>query len=281
MCRGEVEDLSRFRGEMAVTPIRRRPARWSSRWPSRWLGYAAIAAGVVVAAGLGVRSLLHLPGAALPVAVGPAPVARPQSPEPPLAAEELAAMELARSTHQMPRAAVLGRLIGQRGVLLGAASEAKTFEVAAPVGTVVLGDRPTFRWQAMGGAKQYVVAVFDENFEKVAGSAPVAGTEWQPEAPLPRGRMYIWQVSAQMGNRTVRAPQPPAPEARFEIAGADAAGALDTARRLHPGNHLLLAVLLAKAGALDDAARELDALGATDGAMAESLRGSLELQRKR
>ena len=56
---------------------------------------------------------------------------------------------------------------------------------------------------------------------------------------------------------------------------------IEDARRDHPANHLLLAVLMARAGALDDAERELDALASTDAATAQSLRLSLQEMRKK
>jgi hypothetical protein len=92
---------------------------------------------------------------------------------------------------------------------------------------------------------------------------------------LPRGRVLNWQVTATVNGSAVRAPQPPAPEARFEVVPADTAAAIDGARAEHPGNHLLLAVLLAKAGALDEVSTELDALSVADAATAAALRDSL------
>jgi thioredoxin-like negative regulator of GroEL len=64
------------------------------------------------------------------------------------------------------------------------------------------------------------------------------------------------------------------------VSAADALS-IETARREHPGNHLLLAVLMANVGDLDDAAAELDALAATDSQTAHALRESLDQLRKR
>ena len=276
LCRAEVADLAAFRRELAPVPavVVSMPSR---RGPSRWLGYAAIAAGIVAVVGLGVRRDRNVPVAA--------PVAGVTQPQPPaeaaLPADQLAALERVRGTQQFEHAAVLDRLIAKRGVLLGAAGEGKSFGIEAPVGTTVLEDRPLFRWEAVPGATQYVVAVFDENFEKVAASPAVASPEWRPSEPLARGRVYNWQVTALVGGRSVRAPQPPAPEARFQITGADAVAGIETARRVHPANHLLLAVLLVQAGALDDAVAEVDALAASDPATARALRVNLDSLRKR
>jgi hypothetical protein len=245
--------------------------------PSRMPVWAAAAAGLILCAGIAFRVLHH----EQPVVEAP-PVAQVAPPaEPALAPDQQAAVQLALSTHTLQRAEVLDRLITKRGVLLGAPGEAKSFAVNAPLGTTVLQDRPVFRWDAVAGAGKYVVAVFDDRFQKVAESPALTATEWTPEQPLARGRIYNWQVTAHIGAKTLRSPVPPAPEARFQVADPEVAMQIENARRDHPGNHLLLAVLLAKAGALDDASQELDALAATDAATAKALRDSLLEIRKR
>jgi len=120
------------------------------------------------------------------------------------------------------------------------------------------------------------VAVFDENFEKVMESPALTGTEWEPDRPLPRGRIYNWQVTATIGGKTVHAPTPPAPEARFQVVAQEIADQMEAARRDHPDNHVLLAALYAKAGALADAGRELHLLAAVDPGTAAALRQSLK-----
>ena len=149
------------------------------------------------------------------------------------------------------------------------------------MGTAVMTDRPTFRWKPVAGASRYVVAIFDENFNQVAASPAITAAEWQLDQPLPRGRVYNWQVSATVGGKTVHSPVPPAPEARFQVAPPEAVAQIESARREHPANHLLLAALYARAGALDDAAAELDGLAATDPATAGTLRDRLNGMRQR
>jgi hypothetical protein len=268
-CRAEVEDLRQLRIER-----RPEPRRSSERMLIR-RAWMAIAAGLLLAAGLAFWSMRQQK----PLQIAEVkPLA--SSAEMLLAPEQQAAMQEALATHRLPRAAVLDRVIAKRGVLLGANDRDKSFALLAPVGTAVLNDRPVFRWEAVGSAATYTVAVFDERFRKVAESPAIAATQWSPEQPLERGRIYAWQVTAHSGGQTLRAPVPPAPEARFEVAAAAAALEVEQARRDHPGNHLLLAVLLAKAGALDEARTELDALAARDPFMAKELSRSLDEIRK-
>jgi hypothetical protein len=275
MCRGEVDDLREFRSQLSQT--RREPVVMPVRRPV-WQkpAWVAAAAGIVLVAGLATWPLWR-PAAppAQQMAQQPA-----KSLEPALPADQQAAVQLALASHKLERAPVLERLITRQGVLLGGPAEGKTFDILSPKGTAVVADRPVFRWQPLSAAASYVVAVFDDNFEKVAKSPSLTTPEWQPERPLARGRIFNWQVTAKVGGRTVRAPVPPAAEARFQVVSEDAASQIETARREHPQNHLLLAALCAKAGALDDSAKEVDALAATDATLAQSLRQSLDEIRK-
>jgi len=272
MCRAEVADLSRFRSELNAPRADRSPIpirRPAPRWPA----VAALAAGVFLVAGLAYWAMNQRPQVAKQQ---PAPPTPAQPAEQPLTTDQQSALQLAMTTHKLERAPVLDRLIGHQGVLLGVPAPAEQLKLTAPVGTTVLTDRPTFRWQPVAGATRYVVAVFDEEFRKVAASPAVTMPAWQPTTALPRSRILNWQVTATIGETTVRAPQPPAPEAKFEVVAADVAASIESARRDHPSNHLLLAVLMAKAGALDDATQEVDALAASDAAPAALLRESLK-----
>ncbi|MCU1235443.1 MAG: hypothetical protein JWP63_3410, partial [Candidatus Solibacter sp.] len=271
ICRVEVDDLRQFQSQLKAAPrnVAEMPVRRSA-W--RIPAFVGIAAGMVLTVGLTFRMFRTQPQSLQT----PQVAQQTPPPEPALSPDQQAAIQLALGTHTFEHAAVLDGLIARRSVLLGAPGEQKSFAINAPLGTVVLTDRPAFRWEMVAGAGSYVVAVFDDRFQKITESPAVTTTEWTPDQPLARGRIYNWQVTAHIGGRTLRSPVPPAPEARFQVAGADSALALENARREHPANHLLLAVLMAKAGALDDASRELDALAASDPANAESLRRSLK-----
>jgi hypothetical protein len=285
-----VGDLRRFRHQLEATPLEATPTKATSlkaprelvempRRRAAWVipAWSAAAAAIALTAGLAWWNGRTQP-------TPPAPIAQEQPPkpsEPELAPEQRDAIQLALASHRFDRAPVLDNLISKRGVLLGEAGEAKSFDLSAPMGTAVVDDRPTFRWQVARGATQYVVSVFDDSFHKVAQSPALSANEWHPTKPLPRGHIYLWQVSATIGGEVIRAPIPPAPEARFQVTGPEAATAIERARQEHPGNHLLLAVLLAKNGALDESALELDALAATDPATAQGLRESLAEIRKR
>lgn len=164
------------------------------------------------------------------------------------------------------------------GVLLGPPGSAAPppFSPLGPLNTRVLSDRPVFTWQPYPGAAHYQVLVTNETLDPQARSAPITATEWQPETPLPRGAILLWQVRAWRGGEMVSAPAPPAPPARFEIAGKPIVDRLEQLRTSARPSHLLAAVLCAREGLRDEAAKELQALAREnpDSTLIGSLQGS-------
>lgn len=279
LCQTGVEDLRQFRTELK--PVARSPIVMPAPpvRKARWAAGAIAAALLVAMAGTAYRyASPSLPGPGPNPAASSRPPANPS--EAPLSAEQSAVVRSAMANLRLERSPVLDRVLSRHGVQLGTATGAAPFSPLGPMGTAVVTARPTFRWTPAAGAARYVVAVYDENFEKVTASEALTVTEWQPERALPRGRVYNWQVTATIGGREVQTPMPPAPEARFQVVAAEAASEIETVRRDHPGNHVLLAALYAKAGDLDDAVQEVDALAATDAATAAALKDSIERMRR-
>jgi hypothetical protein len=164
------------------------------------------------------------------------------------------------TTERIETPQMLSELIGRSGTLMGPADEGHPFALLAPVGTVVMSDRPTFRWRALDSADSYVIKIYDADFNEVAVGPQVTTTAWTAMLPLERGRTYSWQVTARKGDREIISPVRPAPEARFMVLDQAKANELAKARSDSAGSHLTLGVLYARAGLLDDAERELQAL---------------------
>lgn len=120
-----------------------------------------------------------------------------------------------------------------------------------PSGIYVDETRPRFTWPARDGAT-YVVSVFSGE-EEIAHSEPLTSTSWTPSRALTRGRTYIWQVEATSGDVREILPAPPAPPAMFRIVSARDHEELVLARREHPEDHALHAVLAARAGLREEA----------------------------
>jgi anti-sigma factor RsiW len=170
------------------------------------------------------------------------------------------------------------------GARMGGAGE-RTFRLVGPAGKVIAADRPTLRWQPVEGAESYRVEVSDpnDNYREVATSPALTANEWRLDRPLERGRVYSWQVVALKGGEEVaKAPSPDAPEAKFKVLEGAKFAEIERAKRSYAGQHLVLGVLYAQAGLLDEAERELQALVAAnpDSAEAKSLLRSVRAQKR-
>jgi hypothetical protein len=125
----------------------------------------------------------------------------------------------------------------------------------SPAGIVLKSARPLFAWFAARGS-QSVVRVFAGDRD-VARSPSLKGTQWRPEHDLPRGVTYTWNVRVERGDSIEILPSAPAPVARFHIVDAGTAAKLEATEREHPANHLLLGVVYAEAGLVDEARSQL------------------------
>ena len=201
---------------------------------------------------------------------------------PPLADEDTESIRLALEQGRVTLPALIGDLRGTSGTLMSGVSGASSFQLVRPLATVVETDRPTFEWTRLQRATAYVVAVFDLEFNKVAESPRLAATAWQPPAPLARGRTYMWQVEALRGDEEIVVPAPPGPEARFRVLSQVEAARLADVRSRYGDFHLVRGILLAQAGSLDEAERELASLVEANPGIAEAQRllDSLREQRK-
>jgi hypothetical protein len=229
----------------------------------RALPLAAMAAAVLLAAVL-VGLLATRRTAPVPVADGrPAAVLETPAGYASLAP---AARQRVRAALAAGVAAVPGdvaALAGETERLMGDAP-ARSFRLVEPLATAVVDDRPALRWEALPGAEGYVVTVTDESLRPVVRSPRTLETSWTPEAPLERGRVYVWQVAARRGTQTITVPVPPAPLARFKVLDAAPARLLRESERAQPDAHLVLGLLAAGYGARAEAARHLEQVPASD-----------------
>ena len=154
----------------------------------------------------------------------------------------------------------LSELKGKPTTLLNGSDVPVAFDLIGPVGKVVESNRPTFRWRALEGASVYAVAVFDSKFNKVAESGSIQGLEWTPPQSLRPGAVYSWQVTALKDGKEITSPRPPASEARFKVLEQTTAAELERARQQYAGSNLILGVLHAQAGLLDQAERDFQTL---------------------
>lgn len=162
---------------------------------------------------------------------------------------------LQRSKLEQP--AALAQLTGRPSALLSESGNGLPFRLLGPLGQVVRHDRPTFRWGPLQGAQSYKVVVTDADLNEVATSPPLNKTEWRITQPLKPGEIYSWQVTALKDAVPVISPVLPAPQAKFKVIDRASSETLQQAEHAYPSSHLMLGVLYADAGLLDEAEREL------------------------
>ena len=144
------------------------------------------------------------------------------------------------------------------GTLMG---EARTeFKLLAPAGAVIESDQPNLRWSALEGAASYTVTIYDSSLAEVAASDRLTMTQWAVPTALARGRTYIWQVRAVKDGREVIAPPPAGSRVKFRVLERAKVEEVERARKSHAKSHLVMGLVYAEAGLLDEAAREFDAL---------------------
>jgi len=172
-----------------------------------------------------------------------------------------AAVRNALTAKRIEPPAVIASLTGARGVLLGASADAPQVTLAGPLGTVVEAQQPLLRWQPIAGAN-YAVNVYNDRYDEVATSGWIRGAEWRVKRALTRGERYSWQLKVRLNGDEFTIPAPPAPEARFQILSEDGEADLAATRSAAGDSHLVLGVLYAQRGLLEEAGQELRQLRA-------------------
>jgi hypothetical protein len=170
------------------------------------------------------------------------------------------------SSQKMARAALAGESLAKPRVLddlspppirlLGKAAGEQTFDLIGPARRVITKERPTLRWQPLSGATNYVISIFDNNFNRVATSPPLSKTNWTVDVQLKRGQSYSWEVTAAKDGKQITAPVAPDPRAQFKLLEADKLSALSKLKQQKPVSHLALGLTYARFGLVDEAEDE-------------------------
>jgi hypothetical protein len=244
-CASEIRDLQEFAGHQLVD------VPGASRRVSRGLiSLAAAAVLLIAAAGIWMSTSRSLRPAVDDANPSVAQHALPGDTT--LSAEEREIVRMAVDNASLSIPATVERLRGASGAIMGS-RDAAAFALASPVGTVVLEERPTFRWTEASGATSYQVTVQEESNAAPLTSPALHTTEWIVERPLARGATYRWQVAATIDGKETVSPAAAEPPARFQVVDATTAARLATL----PASETARVALYAHAGLLDDAEREV------------------------
>jgi anti-sigma factor RsiW len=199
-----------------------------------------------------------------------------------LAPDDRLAVAAALASRHLEIPGAVADLARRAESLMGRTSPARAFAPVSPVGTAVLTDRPAFTWTPLDGATRYSVRVFDDRFNQVAASGALVSASWSVPAPLARGATFAWQVTAVKDGVSTTVPSTPDPEARFIVIDSAGAEAMTRAKASYADTHLALGVLFARAGLLDEARAELQALvlANPDSTVARDLLQDVEQRRR-
>lgn len=171
--------------------------------------------------------------------------------------QEMIKDALATGQAATPELSSLGPMTAK---LMGDNIGSETFALVSPVGVVIETARPTFRWKPLKGAINYSIIVSDSDYNEVAAGKSLSATEWTSDRPLERGKVYSWQVVALKEGREIKSPGKPGDIAKFQVLDQAKADDLAQAKKTHLNSHLMMGLLYARAGLLDEARRELNAL---------------------
>lgn len=255
------EELCRQRSELTgwevtgseLTGIAPGSGLWRLR---RWATAAVLAAGVLGAWWWSSGAAEVLRDGPLRVRMTSGDVSGLETLPPDLAAD----LATAFANGRLPTPAALRDLQGRELVLLSGSDSGAAPDPVAPVGTRVRSARPVFSWLEVDGAEAYSVVLVDAGFREIARSERLTQTRWQPPVPLPRDVVISWQVRAHTPEGDLLAPRPPAPEARFSVLSEAAVATLEHDLSQARGSKLAAAFLAARAGLLDEAQAQLQAL---------------------
>lgn len=219
-----------------------------ARSPFSWAAAACVAAAVLAVL------TATVPEAPAPHS-GPAPArAAAAPPAPPRHEWQGLVDETLRSGRLLPPSSVL-RLRRDGDRLRGPAGDALR-PAMKPAGAIVAETHPELSWTEVRGAR-YVVIVSDG--ANVITESPLLRTNrWRCGVELVRGHTYSWQLEVRRGGETTMHPVPPDPPALFRVLDAEVWQELERAHRVAPSDPLLLGILYARAGLIDDARRELE-----------------------
>ena len=158
------------------------------------------------------------------------------------------------------RPAALDEITVGSSALRGVSGDQSPFKLISPNKTVLEEDRPVFRWEPLKGATGYQVHISALGSREVLSSDRLTFdvAQWIPEAPLKRGVVYKWSVTAIVNGEELSSPAASAPEARFGILDEERALELNLLKRTP--SHLALGVFYARAGILAEAEREFQSL---------------------
>ncbi len=160
---------------------------------------------------------------------------------------------------RIDRPPVLKELGGQDVALRGS-NRGQPFNLISPERTVIVSDRPTFKWESVSGASAYTVYINDTSGQIVtmSGELRPERREWLASRPLKRGEIYAWTVTTMVNGKEIVSPGPNSPEMKFQVLSSSDLEQLNQLKKSR--SRLALAVFYVNIGMLTEAEREFQLL---------------------
>jgi hypothetical protein len=155
------------------------------------------------------------------------------------------------------RKALQNRSLETPGALAALASPADAHY--RPAGTIVRSDLPKLQWEPVPNGVSYQCTLTSPDDPKFKRGAPkpMKSAFWVLKKPLPRGKVYTWQVVVTLRNgKKVALTGSP----YFKVLEIAKEQVLEQAAKTYAGSHLALGLLYAQNGVLDEAEPEFAAL---------------------
>jgi hypothetical protein len=232
-CSADVADATREKER-----LRPQPEKWS-------YGFLAAAAAITVVIGGGWLLLRQPPTPETPPRVIHATPPPAPGPWDGLIAE-------VRQARGVPMPAIVRELRGDAETFRGQ-QVAPAGHHLQPAGTVVASQQPRLTWRATNGERYVVTIVCNDTV--AATSGPIAGGEWTPPRPLPRGSNCAWQIERQSDHAVL--PAPPIPQPMFRVADEAALAEIRKAEAQEPRDEFVIGLLYARAGMQREAKEHL------------------------
>lgn len=151
---------------------------------------------------------------------------------------------------QLPPSPEMENLGGVAGDLAAAG-----LEPVAPLGVLVSEERPVLRWRRGEEApRDVVVEILDGSGVALAESSRLTGSEWRPPRALPRGRPLLWRLRYRDRDGSWHVvPEAPFGGVRFALLRSEELAWREREVAASHGSLLVVAVLSAQLGALEEA----------------------------
>lgn len=133
--------------------------------------------------------------------------------------------------------------------------------VLGPLDIPVMSERPILKWKQVPGADRYYVNIFASGSSKPVKYGPIVERQWQPPTPFERGKVFTWEVIAEIGDQEYfMPPSPPLPS--FKIISEESLQQVLDAEALVRDSPLLLTMVYLEAGLIERAEEQLVILAA-------------------